>query len=59
METFGVSMITNLIAADGTNATNHKEVMEILNGKKQRKNSSEFSKLFFKTKNLNCKVMIP
>lgn len=31
MKTMGVSTITNLIAADGTNATNHEEVMSILN----------------------------
>jgi purine-nucleoside phosphorylase len=33
METFGVSMITNAIAADGTNATNHEEVTAVLNSK--------------------------
>ncbi len=33
METVGVSMITNMIAKDGTNATNHEEVMSILSGK--------------------------
>ncbi len=34
MDTLGVSMITNVIAKDGTNATNHEEVMKILNSKK-------------------------
>jgi len=47
METFGVSMITNLIAADGTNATNHKEVMEILNGKKTEEKLFRIFKTFF------------
>lgn len=37
METLGVSMITNLIAADGTNATSHAEVMNIL-GSEEVKN---------------------
>lgn len=33
MQTLGVSIITNVIAEDGTNATNHEEVMAILNSK--------------------------
>lgn len=31
MKTLGISTITNIIAADGTNATNHEEVTAILN----------------------------
>jgi purine nucleoside phosphorylase len=31
MKTMGVSTITNVIASDGTNATNHEEVTAILN----------------------------
>jgi purine-nucleoside phosphorylase len=34
METFGVSMITNVIAKDGTNTTSHEEVLSVLNSKK-------------------------
>lgn len=34
MKTFAVSMITNAIARDGTNATSHEEVMSVLNSKK-------------------------
>ncbi len=34
MKTFGVSLITNVIAKDGTNATNHEEVMAVLGSRK-------------------------
>jgi purine-nucleoside phosphorylase len=33
LKTFAVSMITNAIAKDGTNATNHEEVIAVLNSK--------------------------
>jgi purine-nucleoside phosphorylase len=47
METFGVSMITNAIAADGTNATNHEEVTAVLNSKEtEEKLFSIFQKFF-------------
>ena len=31
MRTIGVSVVTNVIAEDGTNATNHEEVTAVLN----------------------------
>ncbi len=47
METLGVSMITNLIAADGTNATSHVEVMNILGSKEVKDRvRSLFSEFF-------------
>jgi purine-nucleoside phosphorylase len=47
MNTFGVSMITNAIAKDGTNATNHEEVTAVLNSKTtEEKLFAIFSKLF-------------
>lgn len=48
MQTFGVSMITNVIAKDGTNATNHKEVMTILNSKKLEENLYRIFRTFFR-----------
>jgi purine nucleoside phosphorylase len=30
MQTLSISMITNVIAKDGTNATNHEEVVAVL-----------------------------
>jgi len=47
METLGISMITNLIAADGTNATNHEEVTAILNSKKTETKLYRIFKIFF------------
>ena len=47
METFGVSMITNVIAADGTNATNHEEVVAVLESKKTEENLYQIFKKFF------------
>lgn len=52
MDTFGVSMITNAIAKDGTNATNHEEVTTVLNSKKTEENLYRiFRKFFQKLKN--------
>lgn len=48
MKTFGVSLITNEIAADGTNATNHKEVVEVLNSPKTEKKLLRIFREFFK-----------
>jgi purine-nucleoside phosphorylase len=54
METMGVSMITNVIAADGTNATNHEEVLSVLNSKKtEEKLYSIFREFFRKLKEEN------
>ena len=47
MATFGVSMITNVIAKDGTNATNHEEVMAILNSKKTEDELFRIFRTFF------------
>jgi purine-nucleoside phosphorylase len=47
METLGVSIITNVIAEDGTNATSHEEVTAILNSKNtEQKLLSVFSRFF-------------
>jgi purine-nucleoside phosphorylase len=47
METFGVSMITNAIAKDGTNATNHKEVTTVLNSTKTEVKLFQIFRKFF------------
>jgi purine-nucleoside phosphorylase len=53
METMGVSMITNVIAKDGTNATNHKEVLSVLNSKQtEEKLFTTFREFFRKLKSL-------
>ncbi len=49
METMTVSMITNVIAIDGTNATNHQEVVSILNSQKTEEKLYRVFKGFFKT----------
>lgn len=48
METFGVSMITNAIAKDGTNATNHEEVTAVLNSKITEERLFSIFQQFFK-----------
>lgn len=48
MQTFAVSMITNAIASDGTNATNHEEVMAVLNSKSTEKKLYRVFRAFFK-----------
>lgn len=48
METLGISMITNAIAKDGTNATNHEEVMAVLNSKKTEEKLYSVFREFFK-----------
>jgi purine-nucleoside phosphorylase len=48
METFAVSMITNVIAADGTNATNHEEVVAVLNSKNTEEKLYRIFREFFK-----------
>ncbi len=47
MKTFAVSMITNKIAKDGTNATNHEEVMAVLNGKETEEKLYRIFRAFF------------
>lgn len=53
MKTFAVSMITNAIAKDGTNATNHEEVMAVLNSKKTEEKLYKIFREFFKKLNKN------
>lgn len=48
MKTMGVSTITNMIAADGTNATNHEEVTAILNSPETEKYLFTTFKNFFR-----------
>lgn len=48
MNSFAVSMITNAIAGDGTNATNHEEVMAVLNSKKTEENLYRIFREFFR-----------
>jgi len=52
METMGVSMITNVISRDGTNATNHEEVVSVLNSKTTEKKLFTVFRNFFKKINL-------
>jgi len=54
MKTMGVSTITNIIAADGTNATNHEEVMSILNSPQTEARLFSAYRNFFK--NLAAKI---
>jgi purine-nucleoside phosphorylase len=49
METMGVSMITNVIAKDGTNATNHEEVTAILDSEKTEERLYRIFTAFFRT----------
>ncbi|HUD19390.1 MAG TPA: purine-nucleoside phosphorylase [Patescibacteria group bacterium] len=51
LETLGVSMITNAIAKDGTNATNHEEVVAVLESKKTEEKLYRIFKSFFKKLN--------
>jgi purine-nucleoside phosphorylase len=47
MDTLGVSLIANVIAKDGTNATSHEEVMKALNDEQTKKRIlSVFSEFF-------------
>jgi purine-nucleoside phosphorylase len=47
MKTMGISTITNIIAADGTNATNHEEVTAILNSPETEARLFSFYQNFF------------
>lgn len=47
METFATSIITNVIAADGTNATNHEEVTAILHSKQTEMKLFDLFRNFF------------
>lgn len=48
MKTCAASMITNVIAADGTNATNHKEVMAVLGSSQTEEKLFTIFRTFFK-----------
>ncbi len=48
METLGVSLISNVIAKDGTNATNHEEVMAVLNSKEMESKLTRIFREFFR-----------
>lgn len=47
METVGISLITNVIAQDGTNATSHEEVMATLNNAQTKQRFTTLIKEFF------------
>lgn len=47
METLGLSLITNVIAEDGTNATSHKEVMSALSNNKTKERILTVVQKFF------------
>ena len=47
MATFATSIITNIIAADGTNATNHEEVTAILKSKQTESKLFDMFRVFF------------
>ncbi len=48
METLGVSLISNVIAEDGTNATSHEEVTAALEDPKTRKRATDVLREFFR-----------
>lgn len=48
MDTFAASIITNVIAEDGTNATNHEEVTAILNSAETQQRISQTFQRFFR-----------
>lgn len=48
METLGLSLICNVIAPDGTNATSHEEVMSAINDPKTKKRIFKVLREFFK-----------
>jgi purine-nucleoside phosphorylase len=48
MKTFAASMITNVIAEDGTNATNHEEVMAVLGSPQTEEKLFTIFRTFFK-----------
>jgi purine-nucleoside phosphorylase len=48
LKTFAVSMITNVIAEDGTNATNHEEVMAVLGSPQTEEKLFTIFRTFFK-----------
>ncbi len=47
LQTLGVSIITNKIAPDGTNATNHQEVLAVLNSRETESRLVRIFKSFF------------
>lgn len=48
METLGVSLVSNVIAADGTNATSHEEVTAALEDPATRKRATDIFREFFR-----------
>lgn len=59
LKTMGISTITNVIAADGTNATNHEEVTVILNSPETETITVSLPKLFSKTSHRLCPLIYP
>ncbi|HUW21331.1 MAG TPA: purine-nucleoside phosphorylase [Candidatus Bathyarchaeia archaeon] len=49
MKTLGLSLITNVIAKDGTNATSHEAVMEALNDPRTEERLLKITQEFFQT----------
>ena len=47
MKTLGVSLVSNVIAEDGTNATNHEEVMRVLNSRATEEKLTRIFRTFF------------
>ncbi len=56
MKTLGISTITNVIAADGTNATNHEEVVAILNSRETKAKLLFAYQAFFQKLNQSLKA---
>ncbi len=52
LKTMGVSLISNVIAKDGTNATHHEEVMAVLQSKQMETKLLRIFRNFFQTKKL-------
>jgi purine-nucleoside phosphorylase len=59
MKTLGVSLISNVIAKDGTNATNHEEVVAVLNSKEMENKLTRIFQEFFKKLNLQGLTLEP
>jgi len=54
METLGVSLVSNVIAPDGTNATSHEEVTAALQDPATRKRATEVLREFFRLYSLQA-----
>lgn len=53
MKTLGVSLVTNVIAEDGTNATSHEEVTAVLNSKATEEKLTRIFRTFFQKLSTN------